>query len=96
MMDSFKQGKYTIEMFPDGYVALNKELATGYHPKLEALLAQHPATETDIRLSQIAVYCGVVLDGTYTLEERNQLCAILAGRLEVLREIIPAQTIILQ
>lgn len=96
MMDTFKQGKYTVEMLPDGYIALNKELSTGYHPKLEALLSQHPPHETDIRLSQIAVYCGIVLDGTYTLEERNHLCAVLAGRLEVLREIVPAQTIILQ
>lgn len=93
-MKTFKQGKLTVQMFPDGYVALNKELATGYHPKLEALLSQHPPHETDVRLSQIAVYCGVVLDGTYTLEERNQLCAILAGRLEVLRELPSAQTII--
>ena len=83
-----------IEFFPEGYIALNAEIATGYHPKLEALLSKHPVDEVDIKLSEIAVYCSIVLDGTYTIEEREKLCFILAGRLEVLREVAPAQNII--
>ena len=78
------------EMFPEGYIALNKELASGYHPTLAAKLSKHGADEVDIRLAEIAMHCSVVLDGTYTLEERDHLCAILAGRLEVLRELAPA------
>lgn len=82
----WSNGKVTFEMLPEGYIALNKELATGLHPKLEASLAKQDVNETDIKLAVIASYCGVVLDGTYTLAERDKLCFILAGRLEALRE----------
>lgn len=91
--ESWTNGKIRFEMFPEGYIALNKELATGLHPKLEKLLANHPADETDIKLAEIASYCSIALDATYTLAERDKLCFILAGRLEVLRELPPAQTV---
>ncbi len=80
-------GKYILEFFPEGYIALNKELATGYHPTLEKLLAVHPSDEVDIRLAAIASYCSIILDGSYSIEERDKLCSVLAGRLEVLREV---------
>lgn len=94
--ETYQLGKYTVEMLPEGYQALNKELATGLHPKLEKLLANHPADEVDIKLAEISAYCLIILDGTYTIEERDKLCYILAGRLEVLREIPEAQKIIMQ
>ena len=93
--ESWSNGKIKFELFPEGFIALNKELATGLHPKLEELLSQQPVNEVDIRLAQIASYCQVVLDGSYTLAERDKLCFILAGRLEVLRE-LPSPQIILQ
>ena len=83
-----------IEFFPPGFIALNKELATGLHPELERRLNAHPVNEVDIRLAEIATYCSVVLDGVYTLEARDELCFILAGRLEVLRELPRSQNII--
>lgn len=89
----FMQGKYQVELFPEGYILLNRELATGYHPALEALLAPQPADEVDVRLSIIAHYLGIVLDGTYTLEARSELCAIMSGRLELIREYPLAQSI---
>lgn len=94
--EAWTNGKIRFEMFPEGYIALNKELATGLHPKLEALLAKHPVDETDIKLSEIAAYCSIALDATYTLGERDKLCFILAGRLEALREIPAAQNIVIQ
>jgi hypothetical protein len=93
--ESWTNGKVRFEMFPEGYIALNKELATGLHPKLEKLLANHPADETDVKLAEIASYCQVALDATYTLAERDKLCFILAGRLEALRE-LPAPTVVIQ
>lgn len=93
--ESWSNGKYKFEMFPEGYIALNKELASGLHPKLEKLLANHPADDVDVKLAEIASYCQVILDGTYTIEERDKLCFILAGRLEVLREIPDAKNVIL-
>ncbi len=78
-----------IEMFPDGVIALNRELASGYHPKLAVRLANHPSAETEIRLAEIASYCSIAIDGIYGPEQIAELCAILAGRLEVLRELAP-------
>ena len=83
-----------IEFFPSGYIALNKELATDLHAGLQRKLNNHAVDDTDIRLAEIASHCSVVLNGTYTIEERNKLCFILAGRLEVLREIAPPQVIL--
>lgn len=93
--ESWNNGKLKFEFFPEGFIALNRELATGLHPKLEVLLAAQPVNEVDIRLAQIASYCQVVLDGSYSLAERDKLCFILAGRLEVLRE-LPSPQIVLQ
>ena len=91
---AWSNGKIRFEFFPAGYIALNKELATGLHPKLEKLLANHRGEDlVDIRLAEIANYCLVALDATYTLAERDKLCFILAGRLEALRELPSPQTI---
>jgi hypothetical protein len=89
----WSNGKYTFQMFPEGYIALNRELATGFHPKLEKLLANHPVDEVDIKLAEIASHCLVVLDGTYTIAERDRLCFILAGRLEAIREVPDGVTV---
>lgn len=75
-----------IEQFPEEWIELNKELCTGYHPKLESILSQHAVDETDIKLAQIAAYCEVLLDGTYTLDERSKLCDILRQKLILLRD----------
>lgn len=89
----FVQGKFNLEFFPEGYILLNRELATGYHPALEMLLAPQPADEVDIRLSIIAHYLGIVLNGAYTIEARSELCAIMSGRLELIREYPLSQSI---
>jgi hypothetical protein len=85
----------TQVLYPEGLIALNAEIATGLHPKLEARLSNHPAAEWEIKLAEIASYCSVVLDGTYAADQISELGHILAGRLEVLRELPRAQTIIL-
>lgn len=77
-----------IQMFPDGIIALNRELASGYHPTLARKLANHPADEVEVRLAEIAQHCSVALDGIYGSEQIDELSAILAGRLEVLRELV--------
>lgn len=68
-----------IEMFPESYVALNQELNN--HPELCALLANHPPQEFEIRLAEIATYCGVLLDGTYTPDDLEKLADILWRKL---------------
>jgi len=87
-------GKFQGVMFPEGVIALNKELATGLHNALATKLANHPVGEVEVRLAEIAAHCSVVLDGVYGPEQISELCAILAGRLELLREVAPPQTIL--
>lgn len=83
---TYGNGKYTFEFFPENYVALNKELYSQNHPKLQAIVSQYPADEVDIKLAQIAAYCEIMLDGAYQVMERDQLCKILLERLILLRE----------
>lgn len=83
----FKQGKLFVEMIPEGFILLNKELATGYHPALYAKLKGIPAGELEEQLATIAAYCGIVVDGTYTIQQRSELAAMCSGRLQVLRDV---------
>lgn len=83
-----------IQFFPEGFIALQKELSCGLHPKLEPVLSKYPADELILKIMEVATYVGIVLDGTYAEQDFNHLCFILAGRLEVLREIPQAQKII--
>lgn len=78
-------GKYIVEMFDPEFVELQKELMTGYHPKLEKLLEMQPQ-DIDVRISIIAAYCEIVLDGIYTIADRAKLCGIMRERLIPLRE----------
>ena len=74
------------EIFPAEYIALQRELITGYHPKLERILEQHGPEDIDMKLAQIAAYCSVGLDDVYTLDERRELCDLLRERLIPMRE----------
>jgi hypothetical protein len=91
-----KVGKMIYEFFPPGFIALNAELATGLHPALETILSKYDAEDVDIKLARIAKHVGIVLNGIYTLEARDKLCRVLAGRLEVLREIPSPKSVIIQ
>lgn len=82
-----------LEFFPEGIIALQKELATGYHPTLAQKLGNHRPEDWEVKLAEIASHCSVILDDTYQVEDLDKLGFILAGRLEVLREVIPAQII---
>ena len=74
------------EIFPAEYIALQRELLTGYHPQLEKILEQHGPEDIDMKLAQIASYTGVILDDVYTLDERRKLCDLLRERLIPMRE----------
>lgn len=74
------------ELFPLEYRLLQEELMTGYHPRLEVILSAHAAEDIDMKLAQIAAYCGVGLDGVFTLEERIKLCAMFLAILKEKRE----------
>lgn len=84
----FLQGRMIVEMFPEGFIALDRELQSGYHSSLLPILQSTPINEIDEKIAKIAVYCGIVLNGIYTIQERSIICSTLAGRLELLRDAV--------
>lgn len=82
-----------IEMWPEEIIALNKELATGYHPELEdRLRGMNDFVE---RFGTIAAYCDVALDGVYTSDQMVAMVgAVFLDRLEK-RRINPNRMIII-
>ena len=79
-----------FELFPEEYIQLNKELASGLHPKLETILAPYAPDEIDIKIAQCAAYVEIGLNDVYTLDERRKLCLLILGRLIKMREYPPA------
>jgi hypothetical protein len=80
------------EIFPDEYIQLNRELSSGLHPKLEKLFEELNLSpnEIDLRIMHIAAYCGLEVDGTYTLIQRMAICNLLTDMLKDKREMRPA------
>jgi hypothetical protein len=72
-------------LYPEEIIALNEELATGYHPKLEEQLAgQDDFIE---RFATIATYCDVALDGMYSSDQMVAMVgAVFLDRLVRRRE----------
>lgn len=82
-----------IEMWPEEIIALNKELATGYHPELEDRL--RGMDDFVERFGTIAAYCDVALDGVYTSDQMVAMVgAVFLDRLEK-RRINPNRMIII-
>lgn len=75
-----------LEFFPESRIALSREVAE--HPPLLELLQKHPQAEFEIILAEIASYCEIVLDGTYSQEDLDKLCDILFKRLRAKRSSI--------
>lgn len=73
-----------INIWPEEFIELNRECAN--HPKLQTLLANHPAGEWEIRIAEIALYCEVIVDGDYLPEQMQQLAGILYRKLIEKRE----------
>lgn len=78
-----------FEIFPLEYTLLQQELMEGYHPGLAEILATVGPEDLDMKLAQIAAYCGVGLDGIYTLDDRRLLCIVLRRELFKRRKPLP-------
>lgn len=73
-----------INIWPDELIQLNRE--TMNHPKLMERLANHPSTEWEVKIAEIANYCEVIVDGDYMPEQMIQLSGILLRKLIERRE----------
>lgn len=68
-----------LEYFPESRIALAREVTN--HPDLMNLISKHKQEDFEIILAEIAAYCEIVLDATYTQEDINKLCDILWKKL---------------
>lgn len=75
---------YTLVYFPDSYINLQKEIPN--HPDLVKLLENQPNELFEVRLAEVAAYCGVILDGYYIPKQLEELCEILESHLILKRK----------
>lgn len=74
-----------LSLWPEEIIQLNKELATGLHPKLEKQLAG--MDDFIERFATIAAYCDVALDGMYTSDQMVAMVGVVfLSKLETKRE----------
>lgn len=67
-------------MFPEVFIELQKEIQQ--HEKLLINLLQLPKdSPMEMKLGEVAAYCGIALDGVYTQEDIENLCEILVKKL---------------
>jgi|ERR1700748_1384492 len=69
-----------IAMFPEEFIALNRELE--YHPVLTDLMTNIPANEFELRIANIAAYCEIIVDGSYTPHDLINLAKICLEKLQ--------------
>ena len=68
-----------FDLVPQELLDLNDEVQ--FHPDLMKLIANHPSTELEITLAEIAAFVGIILDGYYSREDLIKLAVILRKRL---------------
>lgn len=75
----FNYNQKKFHYFSDYKIALGEEAQN--HPKLIELLAAQDPNEFEIILAQIAAYCEVILNDTYTAGDLDILCNTLTRKL---------------
>lgn len=73
-----------IHLFSKELIALQEELATGYHPQLYPLLANQESLED--KVATICTHLGIVIDGAFTEKGMNKLYDMLTQKLKTVRE----------
>lgn len=76
----------TLEFFPEPLNQLRQEI--DHHPDLLTILSIQQDKDVYIQISEIAAYCDIVLDGTYTREDIVELCELCVKRLQAKRTIM--------
>lgn len=72
-----------LEYFPEDLNTLRQEIDN--HPDLLVILSVQQDKDVYIQLAEIAAYCGIVLDGTYTRADLIKLCGIMVNHLQAKR-----------
>lgn len=72
-----KNPKY--ELYEQELQDLNREVA--YHPDLQEILRKQEEKDFYVQLADIALFCGVVLEGDYSKADVLKLCTVLTKKL---------------
>ena len=83
---SNKNSKLIYELFPEPLNQLRVEIEN--HPDLLVILHAQADKDIYIQLSEIAAYCGIVLEGNYTRDDIIGLCQVCLDKLIARRQII--------
>jgi hypothetical protein len=67
------------EMFPPELVELNIEVS--HHPDLGKILRAQTDRDVYILLAEVAAFCGIALEGDYSLDDILKLCTLLTKKL---------------
>jgi len=67
-------GRMQLNYFSPVRQALNAEIAS--HAGLQEYLKKHDTSEFEVRLAEIARYCGVMLDGEYDQHDIDNICGL--------------------
>lgn len=70
----------TLVYFSEPLQRLQQELT--HHPVLQEYLGNHPASEFEVKLAEIATYCEVALDGIYDAYDIDRLADIFTKKLQ--------------
>lgn len=73
-----------IHLFSKELIALQEELATGYHPKLYPVLAMQQ--EMEDKVAAICTYLNIAIDGSFSEQGMNKLYDMLREQLIKVRE----------
>ena len=74
-------GGVQVVMFPESYIALEKELQHPAHINLMVEFAANPPVADADAMSRVCTFAGVVVDDVYDPEDLDKLCQIVLDRL---------------
>jgi hypothetical protein len=75
-----------LHYFNQSRVALNMEVK--FHPPLMELLAIYSMSDFEGKLGEIALYCGIEIDGYYADGALDKMCQVLYHELQLKRKVI--------
>lgn len=73
----------TLQFFPEEFIRLQEEIT--HHPALMKLIANHPPSEFELRMAEVAAYCGIILDDVYCERDFIKLAGLLITELRKAR-----------
>lgn len=71
------------QYFPEEFLELQREITN--HPTLMEFLSKHPPNEFEVRMAEVAAYCGIILDDVYCEKDLIKLADTCTKKLKEAR-----------